>query len=50
MKRMQSVDNNKVWLKSRQVSNYQLLAFEVNFFCLGTPVAFPQDVLLDVNK
>ena len=34
----------------RQVSNYQPLAFELNAFGLGTPVAFPQHVLLDVNK
>ena len=34
----------------RQVSNYQTLAFELNAFCLETPVAFPQYILLDVNK
>ena len=34
----------------RQVSNYQPLAFELDAFYLGTPVAFPQHVLLDVNK
>ena len=37
-------------LKNRQVSNYQSLAFELKAFCLGTPVAFPQHVLLDFNK
>ena len=49
-KRMQFVDNTRACLKNRQVSYYQPLAFEVNAFCLGTPVAFPQHVLLDVNK
>ena len=47
---MQFVDNTRACLKNRQVSYYQPLAFEVNGFCLGTPVAFPQHVLLDVNK
>ena len=48
-KRMQFVDNTRACLKNRQVSYYQPLAFEVNGFCLGTPVAFPQHVLLDVK-
>ena len=50
IKRMQFVDNTRACLKNRQASNYQPLAFEVNAFCLGTPVAFPQCVLLDVDK
>ena len=48
-KRMQIVDNTRACLKNRQVSYYQPLAFEVNGFCRGTPVAFPQHVLLDVK-
>ena len=47
---MQFVDNTKACLKNRQVSHYRPLAFEVNAFCLGTLVAFPQHVLLDVDK
>ena len=47
---MRFVDNTRACLKNRQVSNYQPLAFELNAFCLGTPVAFPQHVLLNVNK
>ena len=47
---MQFVDNTRACLKNRQASNYQPLAFELNAFCLGTPVAFPQHVLLDVDK
>ena len=47
---MQFVDNTKACLKNRQVSHYQPLAFEVNAFCLGTLVALPQHVLLDVDK
>ena len=47
---MQFVDNTKACLKNRQVSHYQPLAFEVNAFSLGTLVALPQHVLLDVNK
>ena len=47
---MQFVDNTKACLKNRQGSNYQPLAFELNAFHLGTPVAFPQHFLLDVNK
>ena len=50
IKRMQFVDNTRAWLKNRQVSNYQPLAFELNAFCIGTPVAFPQHVLLGVTK
>ena len=50
IKRMQFVDNTRACLKNRQASNYQPLAFELNAFCLGTPVAFPQHVLLDVDK
>ena len=50
LKRMQFVDNTKACLKNRQVSHYQPLAFEVNAFCLGTLVALPQHVLLDVDK
>ena len=47
---MHFVDNTRTCLKNRQVSYYQPLAFEVNAFFLGTPVAFPQHVLLDVDK
>ena len=47
---MQFVDNTRACLKKRQVSNYQPLAFVLNAFCIGTPVAFPQHVLLDVTK
>ena len=47
---MQFVDNTRACLKNRQVSNYQPLAFELNAFCIGTPVAFPQCVLLGVTK
>ena len=50
LKRMQFVHNIAAYLKNRQVNNYQPLAFEMKAFCLGTPVAFPQHVLLDFNK
>ena len=48
--KMQFVHNIAACLKNRQVSNYQPLAFELKAFRLGTPVAFPQHVLLDFNK
>ena len=48
--KMQFVHNIAACLKNRQVSIYQPLAFELKAFCLGTPVAFPQHVLLDFNK
>ena len=50
IKRMEFVHNTGACLKNRQVSSYQPHVFELNAFCLGTPVAFPQHVLLDVNK
>ena len=50
IEKMQFVHNIVACLKNRQVSNYQPLAFELKAFCLGTPVAFPQHVLLDFNK
>ena len=48
--KMQFVHNIAACLKNRQVSIYQPLAFELKAFSLGTPVAFPQHVLLDFNK
>ena len=50
IKWLQFVHNTKACLKNRQGINYQWLAFELNAFCLGTPVAFPQHILVDVNK